>query len=129
MELCSDPATSATWRVALGRAPRTREPRSLIRRDHPGWEDEGDAHRTAALATSIGTLTTLDPNEGFPDALQQVVDAAKLLFQAEGAGLMLVGKDELLTWASASDAHAGQQQGAAYDLSGSALFVLSPRHS
>jgi hypothetical protein len=92
--------------VALGRAPRTREPRYLIRRDHPGWEDEGDAHRTAALATSVGTLTTLDPNEGFPDALQQVVDAAKLLFQADGAGLMLVGKDELLTWASASDAHA-----------------------
>jgi GAF domain-containing protein len=60
----------------------------------------------AALATSIGTLTTLDPSEGFPEALQQVVEAAKLLFAADGAGLMLVGKDELLTWASASDAHA-----------------------
>jgi GAF domain-containing protein len=32
-----------------------------------------------------------------------MVDAAKLLF---GAGLMLAGKDELLTWASTSDAHA-----------------------
>jgi hypothetical protein len=38
-----------------------------------------------------------------PEALQQMVDAAKLLF---GAGLMLAGKDELLTWASTSDAHA-----------------------
>ena len=60
----------------------------------------------AALAKSIGTLTTLDPSEGFPEALQQVVDAAKLLFEADGAGLMLVGKGELLTWASASDAQA-----------------------
>ena len=32
-----------------------------------------------------------------------MVDAAKLL---SGAGLMLVGKDGLLTWASTSDAHA-----------------------
>lgn len=52
----------------------------------------------AALATSIGTLTTLDPSEGFSQALQQVVEAAKQLFQADGAGLMLVGKDELLAW-------------------------------
>jgi hypothetical protein len=55
------------------------------------------------LAKSIGTLTTLDPSEGFPQALQQVVKAAKLLFEADEAGLMLVAKDELLTWASASD--------------------------
>jgi hypothetical protein len=61
----------------------------------------------AALAKSIGTLTTLDPSEGFPEALQQVVvDAAKLLFEADGAGLKLVGKGELLTWAGASDAQA-----------------------
>jgi hypothetical protein len=60
----------------------------------------------AALATSIGTLTTLDVHEDFPQALQQVVEAAKLLFAADGAGLMLVGKDELLTWATASDAQA-----------------------
>ena len=33
-----------------------------------------------------------------------MVEAAKLLFEADGAGLMLVGKEELLTWASASDA-------------------------
>ena len=35
-----------------------------------------------------------------------MVKAAKLLFGADGAGLMLVGKDELLTWASASDPQA-----------------------
>jgi hypothetical protein len=57
----------------------------------------------AGLAKSIGILITLDPSEGFPQALQQVVEAAKLLFEADGAGFMLVGKDELLTWASASD--------------------------
>jgi hypothetical protein len=34
VELRSDPATSATWRVASGRAPLCpREPRSLMRRD------------------------------------------------------------------------------------------------
>jgi len=40
----------------------------------------------AALARSAGTLTTLDPSEGFPEAPQQVVDAAKLLFEADGPG-------------------------------------------
>ena len=60
----------------------------------------------AGLAKSIGILITLDPSEGFPQALQQVVKAAKLLFEADGAGLMLVAKDELLTWASASDPQA-----------------------
>ena len=35
-----------------------------------------------------------------------MVDAAKLLFEADRAGLMVMGKDELLTWASASDARA-----------------------
>ena len=40
----------------------------------------------AALATSISTLTTLEVNQGFPQALQQVVEAAKLLFEADGAG-------------------------------------------
>lgn len=40
----------------------------------------------AALATSIGTLTTLDPSEGFSQALQQVVEAAKLLLRPTGLG-------------------------------------------
>jgi hypothetical protein len=44
------------------------------------------------------------------------VDAAKLLFAADGAGLMLVGKDELLTWASASDAHAERAEAVQADL-------------
>ena len=61
---------------------------------------------SAALATSIGTLTTLGVSDGLPEALQQVVDAAKLLFEADGAGPMLVGRGELLTWESASDARA-----------------------
>ena len=60
----------------------------------------------AALATSSGTLTTLGVSDGLPEALQQVVDAAKLLFEADGAGPMLVGRGELLTWESASDARA-----------------------
>ena len=38
----------------------------------------------AAQTKSIATLTTLDVNEGFPEALQRVVDAAKLLFGADG---------------------------------------------
>jgi hypothetical protein len=44
----------------------------------------------AALATNIGTLTTLGVSEGLPEALQQVVDAAKLLFEADGAGPWMV---------------------------------------
>jgi hypothetical protein len=60
-----------------------------MRRDHPGWRTRGLRIEPAALATSIGTLTTLDVDEGLPQALQQVVEAAKLLFDADGAGLML----------------------------------------
>jgi len=71
-----------------------------MRRDHPGWRTRGIGIEPAGLAKSIGILITLDPSEGFPQALQQVVEAAKLLFEADGAGFMLVGKDELLTWAT-----------------------------
>lgn len=60
----------------------------------------------AGLAKSIGILTTLEFNQGSPRPSSRVVEAAKLLFEADGAGLMLVGKDELLTWASASDPQA-----------------------
>ena len=77
----------------------------------------------AGLAKSIGTLTTLEPNEGFPEALQQVVDAAKLLFQADGAGLMLVGKEELLSWASASNAHAERAEAVQADLGAGPCMV------
>ena len=77
----------------------------------------------AALATSIGSLTTLDVNQDFPEALQQVVDAAKLLFQADGAGLMLVGKEELLTWASASDAQAERAEAVQAELGAGPCMV------
>jgi hypothetical protein len=80
----------------------------------------------AALATSIGTLTTLDVDEGFPQALQQVVNAAKLLFEADGAGLMLVGKQELLTWASASDAQAERAEAVQAEL-GAGLCMVAWR--
>jgi GAF domain-containing protein len=55
------------------------------------------------LANSIGTLATLDPDRGLARTLQQVTDAAKQLFRADGAGLMLVDQEGLLRWASASD--------------------------
>jgi len=56
-----------------------------------------------ALAASIGGLGELDVERGFAPALQRVVDAAKKLFGAGGAGLMLVDADGVLRWASASD--------------------------
>jgi GAF domain-containing protein len=57
----------------------------------------------AGLAKSIGALDTLDPRRGLAPTLQQVADAAKQLFGADGAGLMLVDQEGLLRWASASD--------------------------
>ena len=55
------------------------------------------------LAKSIGTLDSLDPERGLALTLQQVTDAAKQLFGADGAGLMLVDAEGQLRWASASD--------------------------
>jgi GAF domain-containing protein len=55
------------------------------------------------LAKSIGALGSLDPERGLALTLQQVTDAAKRLFRAEAAGLMLVDQDGQLRWASASD--------------------------
>ncbi|HEX6676504.1 MAG TPA: GAF and ANTAR domain-containing protein [Actinomycetes bacterium] len=55
------------------------------------------------LAESIGALGPLDPRRGLARTLQQVADAAKQLFGADGAGLMLVDQEGLLRWASASD--------------------------
>ena len=60
----------------------------------------------AELATSIGGLGSLDPRTGLAPTLQQITDAAKQLFAADGAGLMLVGGDGQLRWASASDQRA-----------------------
>jgi GAF domain-containing protein len=55
------------------------------------------------LAKSIGALGSLDPQRGLAPTLQQISDAAKQLFSADGAGLMLVDADGQLRWASASD--------------------------
>jgi GAF domain-containing protein len=55
------------------------------------------------LAKSIGALDSLDPGRGLAPTLQQVTDAAKQLFRADGAGLMLVNAEGQLRWASASD--------------------------
>src|SRR5918995_6981654 len=63
------------------------------------------------LAKSIGTLDSLDPERGLALTLQQVTDAAKQLFSADGAGLMLVDAEGQLRWASASDQSAQTLEG------------------
>src|SRR3954454_6456525 len=60
----------------------------------------------AALAKSIGSLYDLDAEHNLDRAVQDAVTAAKLLFRADGAGLMLVDADGRLRWASASDERA-----------------------
>jgi GAF domain-containing protein len=58
------------------------------------------------LAKSIGTLTDLQPHQDLVLTLQQAVLAAKQLFEADAAGVMLVDIDGNLRWASASDQRA-----------------------
>jgi GAF domain-containing protein len=58
------------------------------------------------LAKSIGTLTDLDPQRDLPATLHQAVVAAKQLFNADAAGVMLADVDGRLRWASASDERA-----------------------
>jgi GAF domain-containing protein len=58
------------------------------------------------LAKSIGTLTDLQPDQDLAATLQQAVQAAKQLFEADAAGVMLVDMDGSLRWASASDQRA-----------------------
>jgi GAF domain-containing protein len=55
------------------------------------------------LTKSIGALGTLDPDHDLAPTLQQIVIAAKQLFQADAAGLMLIDRQGQLRWASASD--------------------------
>ena len=55
------------------------------------------------LATSIATLTDLDPERDLTSTLQQAVVAAKQLFEVDAAGIMLADADGRLRWASASD--------------------------
>jgi GAF domain-containing protein len=60
-----------------------------------------------ALLKSIGSLQDLQFRQrGLEPAMQQVVDAAKVLFKADGAGLMLIGDGEVLRWVTASDPRA-----------------------
>jgi GAF domain-containing protein len=60
-----------------------------------------------ALLKSIGSLQDLEfRRTGLGPALQQVTDAAKALFKAEGAGLMLIGEGEVLRWVTATDPRA-----------------------
>jgi GAF domain-containing protein len=58
------------------------------------------------LAKSIGTLTDLQPDQDLAVTLQQAVQAAKQLFDADAAGVMLVDMEGSLRWASASDQRA-----------------------
>jgi hypothetical protein len=58
------------------------------------------------LAKSIGTLTDLHPDQDLPATLHQAVIAAKQLFDADAAGVMLADIDGRLRWASASDQRA-----------------------
>jgi GAF domain-containing protein len=55
------------------------------------------------LTKSIGALGTLDPEQDLAPTLQQIVLAAKQLFEADAAGLMLIDQQGQLRWASASD--------------------------
>src|SRR4029453_10892951 len=57
----------------------------------------------ATLATSIATLTDLDPEQDLASTLEQAVVAAKQLFEVEAAGIMLGDAEGRLRWASASD--------------------------
>jgi hypothetical protein len=56
----------------------------------------------AMLAKSLGTLNDLDPTRDLAATLQQAVIAAKQLFDADAAGIMLADADGNLHWASAS---------------------------
>jgi GAF domain-containing protein len=60
----------------------------------------------AMLAKSIGTLADLDPTRDLTATLHQAVDAAKSLFDADAAGIMLADLDGTLRWATASDQRA-----------------------
>jgi hypothetical protein len=57
----------------------------------------------ADLAANIGGLGALDLEGGLGPTVQQVVLAAKVLFRADGAGLMLADLDGTLRWVSASE--------------------------
>jgi GAF domain-containing protein len=57
----------------------------------------------ARLASSLGTLSSLDVEQGLAVTLQQVLGSARTLLDVDMAGLMLVDHAGALRWASASD--------------------------
>ena len=56
-----------------------------------------------ALVASLSSLADTAPQRDLAGTLQQVVDAAKLLFRASGAGVMLADEQGQLRWVSATD--------------------------
>jgi GAF domain-containing protein len=60
----------------------------------------------ALLGQSVATLANLDPERDLASTLHQAVVAAKQLFAADAAGVMLADADGRLRWASASDPRA-----------------------
>jgi GAF domain-containing protein len=56
-----------------------------------------------ALVASISSLADTAPHRDLAGTLQQVVDAAMLLFRASGAGVMLADEHGQLRWVSATD--------------------------
>jgi GAF domain/ANTAR domain len=60
----------------------------------------------AMLVKSIAALSDLDPERDLAATLEQAVAAAKQLFKADAAGIMLADGDGRLRWASASDERA-----------------------
>jgi GAF domain-containing protein len=60
----------------------------------------------ADLAKSIGSLDSLDAEDNLERSLQAAVVAAKALFNADGAGLMLADAEGRLRWATATDERA-----------------------
>jgi hypothetical protein len=57
----------------------------------------------AQLASSLGALDSLDPQQGLDVTLEQVLRAAKTLLEADRVALMLVDQAGALRWANGSD--------------------------
>jgi len=57
----------------------------------------------ADLVVSVPTLRKLDVDRGLARTLQQVVDTAEKLLDADGVGLMLTDSNGQLRWVSASN--------------------------
>jgi GAF domain-containing protein len=73
--------------------------------ENPGWLSEGvQAYRRPPVELGDGGRTVIRVvPRGLAPTLQQLTDAAKQLFRADAAGLMLIDQEGQLRWASASD--------------------------